>query len=259
MNELRVYDAAEDEPGLPHRPGHRADPPLRRRLVAARAHPRLRARLHPPGRDFVEAIADGEAAHPSFADALGVQRVLAAVGAERRAGTPSWVDVATADQRQTKQEARAHEPSADHPVHRPVGRPAVRGGVPARLASGATTAWRSPAGATISTWPAARPTTPTSPSASRSWPTHGLEVYAISNHLNGQAVCDHPIDERHQGILSARVWGDGDPEGVRQRAAEEMKDTARTARPARASTPWSASPARRSGTRSRCSRRSRRP
>jgi sugar phosphate isomerase/epimerase len=58
---------------------------------------------------------------------------------------------------------------------------------------------------------------------------HGLQVFAISNHLVGQAVCDHPIDERHQAILPARVWGDGDPEGVRQRAAEEMKDTARAA------------------------------
>ncbi|MBQ1442840.1 MAG: sugar phosphate isomerase/epimerase [Renibacterium sp.] len=58
---------------------------------------------------------------------------------------------------------------------------------------------------------------------------HRLKVYAISNHLNGQAVCDDPIDERHQGIVSARVWGDGEPEGVRQRAAEELKMTARAA------------------------------
>ena len=58
---------------------------------------------------------------------------------------------------------------------------------------------------------------------------HNLKVFAISNHLVGQAVCDHPIDERHQGILPARIWGDGEPEGVRQRAAEEMKDTARAA------------------------------
>ena len=57
----------------------------------------------------------------------------------------------------------------------------------------------------------------------------GLEVHAISNHLVGQAVCDHPIDERHKGILPARIWGDGEAEGVRQRAAEEMKDTARAA------------------------------
>ena len=58
---------------------------------------------------------------------------------------------------------------------------------------------------------------------------NGLKVYAISNHLTGQAVCDDPIDERHHDILSARVWGDGDAEGVRQRAAEDMKNTARIA------------------------------
>ncbi|WP_273846392.1 sugar phosphate isomerase/epimerase family protein [Rubrobacter calidifluminis] len=58
---------------------------------------------------------------------------------------------------------------------------------------------------------------------------NGLECRAISNHLVGQAVCD-PIDERHRAILPAHVWGDGDPEGVRQRAAEEMKATARAAK-----------------------------
>ena len=57
---------------------------------------------------------------------------------------------------------------------------------------------------------------------------HGLKVFAISNHLVGQAVCDL-IDDRHKSILPARVWGDGAPEGVRQRAAEEMKNTARAA------------------------------
>ncbi|MEX2534829.1 MAG: sugar phosphate isomerase/epimerase [Trueperaceae bacterium] len=56
----------------------------------------------------------------------------------------------------------------------------------------------------------------------------GLECFAIGNHLVGQAVCD-PIDSRHQPILPAHVWGDGDAEGVRQRAAQEMKDTARAA------------------------------
>lgn len=59
--------------------------------------------------------------------------------------------------------------------------------------------------------------------------SHGLGCWTISNHLVGQAVCDHPIDERHRGILPPRIWGDGDPEGVRTRAAEEMKDTARAA------------------------------
>lgn len=55
---------------------------------------------------------------------------------------------------------------------------------------------------------------------------HGLGVWAISNHLVGQAVCD-PIDERHRAILPERVWGDGTAEGVRRRAAEEMAATAR--------------------------------
>ncbi|GAA3638699.1 sugar phosphate isomerase/epimerase [Kineosporia mesophila] len=58
----------------------------------------------------------------------------------------------------------------------------------------------------------------------------GLKVYAISNHLAGQAVCDDPIDFRHQAILRPYVWGDGDAEGVRQRAAQDMKRSARVAR-----------------------------
>lgn len=57
---------------------------------------------------------------------------------------------------------------------------------------------------------------------------HGLKCFAISNHLVGQAVCDL-IDHRHKLILSPAIWGDGNPEGVRQRAAEEMKATARAA------------------------------
>src|SRR5881398_252841 len=57
---------------------------------------------------------------------------------------------------------------------------------------------------------------------------HGLTCHAISSHLVGQAVCDR-IDERHQAILPPDVYGDGEPEGVRTRAAERMKDTARAA------------------------------
>lgn len=57
---------------------------------------------------------------------------------------------------------------------------------------------------------------------------HGLKCYAISNHLVGQAVCDL-IDERHKAILPPHVWGDGKPEGVRKRAAEEMVATAKAA------------------------------
>lgn len=57
---------------------------------------------------------------------------------------------------------------------------------------------------------------------------HGLGCWAISHHLVGQAVCD-PVDERHRAILPARIWGDGEPEGVRRRAAQEMADAVRVA------------------------------
>ena len=58
---------------------------------------------------------------------------------------------------------------------------------------------------------------------------HGLGVWAISAHLVGQAVADRHIDERHKAILPAHVWGDGDAEGVRRRAADEVIRTAETA------------------------------
>ena len=57
---------------------------------------------------------------------------------------------------------------------------------------------------------------------------HDLQCFAISNHLVGQAVLD-VIDERHKAILPPKVWGDGDPASVNQRAAEELKNTARAA------------------------------
>jgi len=50
---------------------------------------------------------------------------------------------------------------------------------------------------------------------------YGMQLFSISTHLVGQAVCDR-IDERHKSILPDHVWGDGDPEGVRQRAAKEI-------------------------------------
>jgi sugar phosphate isomerase/epimerase len=58
---------------------------------------------------------------------------------------------------------------------------------------------------------------------------HGLKAFAVSNHLVGQAVCDL-IDTRHKSILPKSVWGDGDPEGVRKRAARAMIDTAKACR-----------------------------
>lgn len=58
---------------------------------------------------------------------------------------------------------------------------------------------------------------------------NGLSCFALSSHLVGQAVCDL-IDERHQAILPADVWGDGEPEGVRRRAAEKLALAAKAAR-----------------------------
>lgn len=58
---------------------------------------------------------------------------------------------------------------------------------------------------------------------------NGLTGFAISSHLVGQAICDR-IDERHKAILPPDVWGDGDPEGVRKRAARKMIDTGRACR-----------------------------
>ena len=57
---------------------------------------------------------------------------------------------------------------------------------------------------------------------------HDLDVWAISQHLVGQAVSDR-IDARHEEVLPDRVWGDGDPDGITKRAIEEVKRTAAAA------------------------------
>jgi sugar phosphate isomerase/epimerase len=56
----------------------------------------------------------------------------------------------------------------------------------------------------------------------------GLQVFAISAHFIGQALGDR-IDHRHRAILPPEIWGDGDPSGIRRRASERMKNTARAA------------------------------
>jgi sugar phosphate isomerase/epimerase len=57
---------------------------------------------------------------------------------------------------------------------------------------------------------------------------NGLGMWSIGSHLIGQCVCDR-IDARHEAVLPPELWGDGEPEGVRGRAAERMKDVARAA------------------------------
>lgn len=56
-----------------------------------------------------------------------------------------------------------------------------------------------------------------------------LDVPVLSNHRVSHAVASDPIDDRHRDLLPEYVWGDGQPEGVRQRATEEMIATARAA------------------------------
>lgn len=57
---------------------------------------------------------------------------------------------------------------------------------------------------------------------------HELNVNSLCNHPVGQAVSDQ-IDARHQENLPDWVWGDGNPGGVAERAAQEMMDTAKVA------------------------------
>ncbi|MDD2437952.1 MAG: sugar phosphate isomerase/epimerase [Massilibacteroides sp.] len=57
---------------------------------------------------------------------------------------------------------------------------------------------------------------------------YNLQLHTISTHLIGQAVCDL-IDERHKAILPDYIYGDGDPESVRQRAAAELIRTGEVA------------------------------
>jgi sugar phosphate isomerase/epimerase len=57
---------------------------------------------------------------------------------------------------------------------------------------------------------------------------HDLQPLVVSNHRVGQAICD-PIDARHRHLLPDYIWADGDPQGVQERAAEEMMATIRAA------------------------------
>src|SRR5260370_371648 len=57
---------------------------------------------------------------------------------------------------------------------------------------------------------------------------YDLTAAVLANHRVGQAVCDR-IEPRHKSILPDYVWGEGDGDGVNQRAAEEMTATIRAA------------------------------
>ena len=130
MNELSFYDDTED----PRTAG------FRRILVTEPEHPYAGA-WWPPGhllgyehtfthevRDFLAAIAAGH--RPGAV----VRRRPAGAARARRgraAARPTAASGPTSDLA-----IGGHHAATDHPVHRPVGRPAVRGGLPARLRLG---------------------------------------------------------------------------------------------------------------------------
>lgn len=57
---------------------------------------------------------------------------------------------------------------------------------------------------------------------------YGLQLFCISNHLVGQAICDN-IDQRHKSVLPDYIWGDGDRWSA-PRAVENMIQAAHAAR-----------------------------
>src|SRR6476469_486508 len=57
---------------------------------------------------------------------------------------------------------------------------------------------------------------------------HDLQLPVVAAHKDGQAVCDL-IDDRHKPLLPDYVWADGEPAGVRSRAAAELVATFRLA------------------------------
>ena len=57
---------------------------------------------------------------------------------------------------------------------------------------------------------------------------HDLQVPVVAAHKVGQAISDL-IDDRHKPLLPDYVWGEGDPAGVRSRAAAELTATFRLA------------------------------
>lgn len=55
-----------------------------------------------------------------------------------------------------------------------------------------------------------------------------LDVHVLACHRVSQVIAD-VIDDRHRDLVPDHVWGDGSPEGVRERATQELIDTVRGA------------------------------
>ncbi len=217
MNYLLYHDATEgsDTAGFHHIPGVGARPPVRRGVVAARALARLRAHVHPRGR------------RPRHRDRRGHRPAPLVRGRPVRPARAGHRRAQRGDPHLAPRPRRVHEGvTMSRPITLFTGQWAD---LPfeevARLASewgydGLEIAcW----GDHLDPWRGAEDDAYIQGKLDL-LEKYNLKVYAISNHLKGQAVCDDPIDERHKGMLSSKVWGDGDPEGVR--AARRRGDEA---------------------------------
>ncbi len=167
---------------------------------------------------------------PSFADGLAGPAGARRRGAQSAAAGSAWPSVDPASPQPTHERTSPwRDRSPCSPASGPTCRSRRSRGWPP---GGATTASRSPAGATTSTRGAApsdddyvagqarRSSSSTASRSGRSPTTSRARRSATTRST-----------QRHRDILPDAVWGDGDPEGVRQRAAEEMKhDRPRRAR-----------------------------
>ena len=92
MNELELYVESGPTQRLPHHLRHRRQAPVRRRLVAARPHHRLRALVHAHRLRLPEGGRRGQVAAARLRGRAPNQRVLDAI--ETSANTGQWVKVA---------------------------------------------------------------------------------------------------------------------------------------------------------------------
>ena len=118
------------------------------------------------------------------------------------------------------------DPSRSSPASGPTCRSRRSAGSPP---SGATTGWRSPAGATTSRSTRRSPTTPTSTASGRRSPSTTCRSSRSPTTWSARRSATTRSTSGTRASCPPAIWGDGEPEGVRQRAAEEMKDTARAA------------------------------
>ena len=210
MNVLHFFDATEDARTrrLPPHPRHRARAPVRRGLVAARPRARLRARASPTrSSTSCGAIAAGE--RPDAVVRRRPRRCSACSTPSRRSAAAHsiWTPVdARRDRRAENRrgELRWHDRSRCSPASGPTCR--------SRRSPGSPPEWGYD-GLEIACW--GDHLDRGSGAEDDAYiqdkldvlEKYDLKVWAISNHLKGQAVCDDPIDERHRGIAVRRRSG----------------------------------------------------